>query len=121
MVTLYCEETPELKLGPGTTSSWPGQPGHIDARGGWIEGTPQREAGDVIVFGRGFAEFNEKDFPEWRAWVAAAGTPHIRVVDESTGEGLASEPHVCPIDGRPFKSEFALNGHMRTHAKETAR
>ena len=104
-VTLYCEETPELKLGPGTTSTWEGH----------------QKGDDVIVFARGFAEFDPEQYPDWEAWVHAAGTPHIRVIDESTGEGLAGDgPHVCPIDGRPFKSEFALNGHMRSHAKEGA-
>lgn len=121
MVTLYCEETPELKLGPGTTGSWPGAPGHVDTTGGWVDPTPQREGGDVIVFGRGFAEFKEDDFPEWRTWIKAPGTPFIRVIDESTGEGLAGDAaHICPIDGRMFKSEFALNGHLRSHAPKGA-
>jgi len=104
MVTLYCQETPELKLGPGTTGAWEG-----------------RQPGDVIVFARGFAEFDAKDYPDWRAWVAHPGTPTIREIDDSTGEGLSGDdPHICPIDGRPFKSEFALTGHMRTHAPKGA-
>lgn len=109
-ISLYCEETPELKLGPGTTGAWPG-----------LDGRPDRTPGNVIVFARGFAEFDEQDYPDWKAWVAAPGTPYIRVIDESTGEGLAGDaPHICLIDGRPFKSELALNGHMRSHTAKGA-
>lgn len=98
MVTLRCDETPRLKLGPGTTSSWPGAPGHFDqTRGEWTQPSAQTPAGNVIVFGPvapdkapgvmepGYAHFNEQDFPKWREWVSAPGTPAVFEVDEATG------------------------------------
>jgi len=103
-VTLFCEETPGLKLGPGNTST--------------ILDLP---AGNVIVFVDGFATFDPAEFPDWERWSKASGTPHIRVVDESSGEATTADEGVpCPICGKTFKSDFGLNGHLRSHAPKAA-
>lgn len=103
-IALYCEETPGLKLGTGNTAS--------------INDTP---AGDVIVFRDGFATFEEREFPDWGKWIKAPGTPHIRVLDEASGDAMVAEGAVeCPECGRLLKSEFGLTGHLRTHAPKTA-
>jgi hypothetical protein len=68
-ITLICRETPYLKLGPGMS----GTPGPWSI----VDSVP----GQVIAFNRGFAEFDEKEYPDWRKWVAAKGTPHIKVID----------------------------------------
>ncbi len=56
LITLICDETPGLKLGPG-------------------------DPGQLIVFDRGYAEFDEEEYPKWRKWVEAPGTPHIEVIE----------------------------------------
>lgn len=102
-ITLYCQETPGLKLGPGTTSSFNDEP-----------------AGNVIVFSDGFATFDPETFPEWERWITATGTPHIRVVDGAKGEATdAGSAIPCPIPGcdGAFSKEIALNSHLRAHAR----
>ncbi len=102
-VTLYCEETPGLKLGPGTTSSF----------------ADDRPAGDVIVFRDGFATFEAKDYPDWERWVRAPGTPTIRVVDVAAGEAVSADTAVeCPVCGKQFATERALNGHLLSHRRK---
>lgn len=110
-ITLHCEETPGLKLGPGVvqtvrTVQLPGD-------------TEPLVAGDVIVFSNGFATFDADEFPDWERWVRSAGTPAIRVIDEAAGEATGAEtetPVECPICQRTFKTEFGLKGHLRSHA-----
>jgi len=104
-VTLYCQETPSLKLGPGSTGD-----------------TGQSVPGQVIVFAHGFATFDEGEFPDWERWVDAPGTPTIRVVDAASGEATEAEGAVtCPVCGKAFKSDFALNSHLRSHAPKKAK
>lgn len=103
-ISLYCEETPGLKLGTGNTSS--------------INDVP---AGDVIEFRNGFATFDAAEFPDWERWVKAPGTPLIRVLDEEGGDATTSIGAVeCPVCGRLLKSDFGLTGHLRTHAPKVA-
>lgn len=102
-ITLFCEETPGLKLGPGTTSSF-------------ADGRPP---GDVIVFFRGFATFEADDYPDWERWVRAPGTPYIRVVDVEAGEATSADAGVaCPICSKPFATEKSLNGHLLSHRRK---
>jgi hypothetical protein len=109
-ITLFCEETPGLKLGPGTTSSFSHQ---RENTGDWVD----HQAGDVIVFQDGYATFEESHFPEWADWIKTPGTPVIRIVDEGAGEATSAQGAVdCPVCGRSFKGDFALNGHLRSHA-----
>ena len=97
-ITLYCEETASLKLGPGYTGD-----------------TGQSVPGAVLVFNRGFVTFDEADFPDWQSWVGAQGTPTIRVVDGASGEATEAGGVVCPICSKQLKTEFALNSHLRVH------
>ena len=101
-ISLYCEETPGLKLGTGNTSS--------------INEVP---AGDVIVFRDGFATFDASEFPDWERWIKAPGTPFIRVLDEGDAT-VAEGASECPVCGRLLKSEFGLTGHLRSHAPKMA-
>lgn len=94
LVTLYCDETKGLKLGPGSADA--------------------AEAGkspEVIVFQDGFATFDEKEYPDWQEWIHAPGTPFIRVASD----GEAPSGVECPICHRYFKTQFALNSHINTH------
>ena len=91
-ITAYCEDARGLKLGPGNGN--------------------EQVAGEVIVFDRGYATFEEKDFPLWRTWLV--GAPHIEVLDE--GEVRADESEfVCPTCGRAFESKQKLGGHRLSH------
>jgi hypothetical protein len=98
IINLYCAETPGLKLGTGSAST--------------INEVP---AGDVIVFRDGYAVFDADEFPDWERWVAAPGTPTIRILDEAEATSAVGAVE-CPTCGRSFKSEFGLNSHLRTHA-----
>jgi len=81
-ITLYCEETPQLKLGPGIS---------VAVRTVQLDGdTPPLEAGQVIEFHDGFATFDEAEYPKWLDWVYAPGTPFIRIVDEGAGEATSA-------------------------------
>jgi hypothetical protein len=95
IITAYCADAQGLKLGPGN----PGTPA--------IQ-TP----GEVIVFDRGYATFDEKDFPLWRTWLV--GAPTIEVLDE--GEVIATDAEfVCATCGKAFESKAKLNGHRMSH------
>lgn len=110
-IVLYCEETPELKLGPGVTAT---------VRTTQLPGdTEPLVPGDVIRFSDGFATFDEDQYPKWQQWVNAPGSPTIRELEENEGRGEDGQSFPCPKDcGKgPFKTEFALNGHLRSHAK----
>lgn len=92
-ITLYCPETPGLKLGPGTI----GQEGSVP--------------GSVIVFRDGYATFEADEYPEWARWAFAPGSPTIRVLEGDE----AAEGATCPECGKTFKSDRALNGHLLSH------
>lgn len=103
MVTLYCDETPNLKLGPGIK---PGDP-------------------DIIEFRDGYAEVDPLD-PMFKAkmrWVVAPGTPYIRILDDDEAHSAADAVVVCPECEKAgvvkaFPSDKALNGHLIQHRKK---
>jgi hypothetical protein len=93
VITAYCNDAHGLKLGPGLG----------------LQQTP----GELIVFDRGYATFDEDEFPDWRSWLL--GAPHIEVLDE--GEVVADETaeFVCATCGKAFESKAKLNGHRMSH------
>lgn len=95
LITAYCADAQGLKLGPGIT------------------GNPAIQTpGEVIVFERGYATFDEADFPLWRSWLV--GAPTIEVLDE--GEVIAEGAEfVCAVCGKAFESKTKLNGHRMSH------
>ena len=91
MVTLYCQDTPGLHLGPGKPGS-----------------------ANVIDFKNGYAEVDEAD-PLYEAkmgWVNGPGCPHIRVLE--VDEVPSTDPNApkCPACGLAFATERKLNGHI---------
>lgn len=95
-VTLYCQETPGLKLGPGTI----GQEGSVP--------------GSVIVFADGYATFDPTEYPDWARWAFAPGSPYIRVLEgDEAPDGVD-----CPECGKTFKTDRALNGHLMSHKRK---
>jgi hypothetical protein len=98
MVTLYCAETPNLKLGPGVK---PGDP-------------------DIIEFRDGYAEIAPDDplFAAKLAWVGHPSNPLIRVLD--TDETPLNDPNAvfCPECGKAFGSDKQLNGHLIQHRRK---
>jgi hypothetical protein len=103
MVTLYCEETPQLKLGPGIK---PGDP-------------------DIIEFKDGYAEIDPAD-PLFKAkitWLYAPGTPFIRILDSDEAHSPAEAVVKCPECEKAgitkaFANDKALNGHLIQHRKK---
>lgn len=93
-ITLYCREPEGLKLGPGANP------------------------GEFIPFHKGFARFEESAFPAWRTWVNHPSTPPIEILDDDSGFVSSDTPDAlaCPICDRHFKNDFALKGHLRSHA-----
>lgn len=98
MVTLYCHETPELKLGPGIK-----------------EGDP-----DIIVFHGGYAELDpaDPDFAEKMSWLTKPGTPTIRVLDADEVPATQAGAVFCPACDKPFASDRQLNGHLIQHRRK---
>ena len=90
-ITLYCHETPGLKLGPGV----PPDP-------------------NVIVFVDGYAELDEDDplYEQKMAWTHTFGCPPIRVLEED--EARSDDPAAvhCPACGGAFATDRKLNGHI---------
>ncbi len=97
MSTLYCHEAHGLKLGPGI--------GQVNI------------PGELIVFRDGYAEVDLADYPDFGKWVV--GAPPIRVLDDASGE--SAEGVECPVCGKTFKSDKALNGHLISHKFRTAK
>jgi hypothetical protein len=102
MVTLYCEETPELKLGPGVRPEDP----------------------DVIVFKQGYATIDPNDplFKQKIAWLTHPGTPFIRILDAEEAQSAVEAVVKCPECEKvgitkAFSSDRALNGHLIQHRK----
>lgn len=102
-VILYCQETPNLKLGPGVK-----------------DGDP-----DIITFRDGYAEIDPADplFKQKMMWLAHPGTPFIRVLGEDESPTTDPNAVTCPACGKSFagdtreKSEQKLNGHLIQHRK----
>jgi hypothetical protein len=99
-VTLYCRETPELKLGPGVRANSP----------------------DLVTFVGGYAELDTEDpmFKAKMSWIGMVGTPFIRVLGTDETPTNAAGVVICPEckdDGidRAFPSEKSLNGHLIQH------
>lgn len=95
VITAYCADAHGLKLGPG-------------------EGLAQTP-GQLIVFFRNYATFDEKDFPEWKSWLV--GAPHIEVLDEGEVRADGAE-FVCPTCGKAFETKNKLNGHRMSHREK---
>lgn len=95
-LVLFCQEVPELKLGPG----------RLD------------DETNLIRFRDGFAylEEDDPDFDEKRRWLTAAGTPPIEILgsEEAEGRTLATElsEFPCPRCGKAFATQKSLNGHI---------
>jgi hypothetical protein len=88
LITLYCEEASELKLGPSNPPD--------------------------LVFRDSFCTFEADDYPAWREWAFHPGTPRIRVLEEfETAPGAG--PNSCPVCDRSFVSPRAVNGHLLSH------
>lgn len=103
-IILYCPETPELKLGPGTTVNDP----------------------DMIVFRGGYAELDPADplFTAKMSWLTHSGTPHIRILGEEEAPSTAPGAVACPVCDKHFaddeksSGEAKLNGHLIQHRKK---
>lgn len=94
LITAYCQEAQGLRLGPG------------------VGNAPIK--GELIVFQGGYAEFDEKDYPDWESWLR--GAPHVEILDSASGEvGAADTEFVCQHCGKGFKTQKALNGHLMSH------
>ncbi|MBI4899003.1 MAG: hypothetical protein HY829_00840 [Actinobacteria bacterium] len=93
MITLYCQETPELKLGPGS----PTDP-------------------STIVFRLGFAEIAELT-PDIARWITHPGTPHIEILEGSEGRVAETTPDawVCPACAKAFGTEKQGRMHLLSH------
>lgn len=102
MVTLYCEEAPELKLGPGAPPGAPVPVGTV--------------AGEIVIFHNGFADVAPEDLEKVMAW-ARAGAPPIEILDGDEGRVLPATPGsiACARCGKAFESKKKLNGHMMSH------
>jgi hypothetical protein len=87
IVTLYCEDTPQLKLGPG-------QPPDL-----W--------------FVDGFCSFNPENFPDWQAWAFHPGTPKILVLPEGETAPTGNLAP-CPICSKAVATS-QLNRHILGH------
>jgi hypothetical protein len=92
-ITLFCRETPGLKLGPG----------------------------DEIVFKDGYADVDTAEYPNWSDWAYHSGTPFIRVLDAGEATSATADSFICPTCERPFESERALNAHLLSHRPKTAK
>ena len=93
-VLLYCPEPLGLTLGP----------------------SPIPE--ECIRFRNGFARFDDKDYPLWKTWLAAPGTPLIEVLDSDSAQVPDGTPgsFACPVCGKAFQTAFAQKGHLKSHA-----
>jgi hypothetical protein len=89
-VTLYCPEPANLKLGPGGP-------------------------GEQIEFQNGFAVFDSGDFPAWEEWVKHRSTPPIEILPPDSDIDPDGQI-ACPICNKPVRNQFALTGHLRSHA-----
>ena len=98
MTVLYCQETPELKLGPGTKVG----------------------DEDVLVFIDGYAEIDLDDpFYEVKmSWVKHPGTPYIRVLGEDEAQANLPGAVFCPECDKAFATDKQLNGHLISHKRQ---
>lgn len=108
LVQLYCQDTSELKLGPGNDPLL-------------NEDGTHREA--VISFHNHFASFDPERDPvlaDWRKWVAHPGTPTVEILEEGTAMVAADAPGavVCELCDPPryFANEGARRFHLKSHA-----
>jgi hypothetical protein len=93
-IILFCPEAEGLKLGPSP------------------------KPGEYIAFRDGWARFDPATFPEWETWVNHPGTPRIEVLPSDTEQVPAGAVNsfACPVCDKAFGSNFALTGHLRSHA-----
>jgi hypothetical protein len=110
-ITLYCSESPNLKLGPGTID-----PLDTTSQRGGTEASPGDQ---VIVFFEGFAEFETERFPKWESWVKHSGTPYIEINPEGglvpLGTGFPCDVCAGTKSPKSFGSARQLAGHMMSH------
>lgn len=102
MVTLYCPEVSELKLGPGINATDP----------------------DIVVFAGHYAEIEPDDplLETKLSWLAHPGTPFIRVLDDDEAPATVGAV-TCPICAeqgitKAFGSDKQLNGHLLHHRRQ---
>jgi hypothetical protein len=114
-VTLYCHETPGLKLGPGTAAyNW-----DEDAR----EKSRSEEDNWFLQFVDGFVTIPELT-PKIAAAIKHPGTPHIIVAEEGqVAVNAPGDTFPCPVCAetekpRVFASQRALGGHLMSHRKK---
>jgi hypothetical protein len=90
-ITLFCEESNGLTLGPGD------------------KGSPR-----VIQFANHYADLDTDDplFDEKMSWVNTRGCPHIEVMD--TDEAKVTDPDAfpCPICDKAFTTKKARDMHQ---------
>jgi hypothetical protein len=109
-ITLYCGETPGLRLGPGIG------PAVLAA-----QGEEHLKALGQIQFSGGYAVFDPSDYPDWKKWVDHPGSPKILILDGEDGEvPSGADTFVCEICGRSFKSVESRRGHLRVHVTASA-
>ena len=89
-ITLYCRETPGLKLGPDSQ----------------------------IVFVDGYADVDTDALPDWAAWAFHSGSPFIRVLDADEATSAIADGAECPTCGKVLKNQKALNGHLLSHRRK---
>lgn len=111
-VVLYCAETPNLKLGPGTLS-----PLDTTSQQGGTPASPGSE--QVIIFVDGFADVDTAKMPDWEKWVKHPGTPFIEINPEAglvpLDEGFACEKCANTRTPKAFETKRQLAGHMMSH------
>ena len=98
-VILYCKDTPELKLGPGSPDS-----------------------PDTIIFRQGFAEIDELT-PEIARRIVHPGTPHIEILEASEGRVPETTPDAwaCPACGKTFGTDKQGKMHLLSHREKVAK
>ena len=98
MVTLFCPDTSELKLGPGTSASDP----------------------DVVTFRNHFAEIDNDDplLADKLRWARHPGSPPIVVLDDEAPAvaGAVTCPQ-CAAAGivKAFATDRRLGAHLMSH------
>lgn len=92
-IVLYCQDTPELKLGPG---------GPVDP--------------STVTFRNGFAYVPELT-DELRSWINHPGTPKIEIMEEGQAPLDRDGAEICDRCGKAFGTRKALGMHKLSHIR----